>query len=79
MECEADHWLTKISGSQYLEPMWQKGCGGGGSLCVYAKPLHSCLTLWDPRDYRLPGSSVRGILQARILEWLAMPSSRGSS
>ena len=29
--------------------------------------------------YSLPGSSVHGILQARILEWVAMPSSRGSS
>ena len=30
-------------------------------------------------DYNLPGSSVHGILQARILEWVAMPSSRGFS
>ena len=33
----------------------------------------------DPMDCRLPDSSVHGILQARILEWVAMPSSRGSS
>ena len=33
----------------------------------------SCLTLCDPVDYSQPGSSVRGILQARILEWLAIP------
>ena len=33
----------------------------------------------DPMDCSLPGSSVYGILQARILEWVAMPSSRGSS
>ena len=39
----------------------------------------SCLTLCDPMDYSLPGSSVHGILQARILEWVAMPFSRGSS
>ena len=38
-----------------------------------------CLTLCNPRDYSPPGSSVHGILQARILEWVAMPSSRGSS
>ena len=38
-----------------------------------------CLTLCDPMDYSLPGSSVHGIFQARILEWVAMPSSRGSS
>ena len=39
----------------------------------------SCLTLRDPKDNRLPGSSVHGIFQARILDWFAMPSSRGSS
>ena len=39
----------------------------------------SCLTLCDPTDCSLPGSSVNGILQARILEWVAVPSSRGSS
>ena len=39
----------------------------------------SCPTLCDPMPYSLPGSSVHGILQARILEWVAMPSSRGSS
>ena len=41
--------------------------------------LQSCPTLWDPVDYSPPGSSVHGILQARILEWGAIPSSRGSS
>ena len=40
---------------------------------------HSCPTLWDPMDYSRPGSPVRGILQARILEWVAIPFSRGSS
>ena len=39
----------------------------------------SCLTLGDPMDYSPPGSSVHGILQARILDKVAMPSSRGSS
>ena len=42
----------------------------------------SCLSrirLCDPMDHSLPGSSVRGILRARILEWIAMPSSRVSS
>ena len=37
------------------------------------------IQLYDPMDCSLPGFSVHGILQARILEWLAMPSSRGSS
>ena len=39
----------------------------------------SCLTLWDPMDCRPPGFSVHGILQARILEWVAIPFSRRSS
>ena len=38
-----------------------------------------CLTLCDPIDCSPPGSSGHGILQARILEWVAMPSSGGSS
>ena len=32
----------------------------------------SCLTLWDPMDCSLPGSSVDGIFQARLLEWVAI-------
>ena len=48
-------------------------------MCVYAQSLQSCLTLFDPMDCSPPGSSVHGILPARILEWVAMPSSRGSS
>ena len=39
----------------------------------------SCLTLCNGVDCRPPGSSVRGILQSRILEWVALPFSRGSS
>ena len=39
----------------------------------------SNIQLCDPVDCSLPGSSVHGILQARMLEWVAMPSSRGSS
>ena len=39
----------------------------------------SCLTLYDLMACSLPGFSAHGILQARILEWVAMPSSRGSS
>ena len=46
---------------------------------VRAKLLQACPTLCDPKDCSPPGSSVPGILQARILEWVAMPFSRGSS
>ena len=48
-------------------------------LWAYAQSFQLCLTLCNPMDYNPAGSSVRGILQARILEWVAMPSSRGSS
>ena len=41
------------------------------------KVTQSCLNLCDPTDCNPPDSSVHGILQARILEWVAMPSSRG--
>ena len=46
---------------------------------LHVKLMQSCPTLCDPTDCSPPGSSVPGILQARILEWVAMPSSRGSS
>ena len=45
----------------------------------YVHSLQSYLILCDPVDCSPTGSSVQGILQARILEWVAMPSSRGSS
>ena len=44
--------------------------------CMCAKSLQSCLSLCNCSP---PGSSVHGILQARVLKWVAMPSSRGSS
>jgi len=46
--------------------------------CVWSVP-QSCLTLCHSMDYSLPGSSVHGISQARVVEWVAMPSSRGFS
>ena len=49
------------------------------SLCVCANLLQSCPTLCNPLDCSPPGSSVHGILQARILEWVTISVSRGSS
>ena len=50
------------------------------TLCaVLCLVTHSCPTLCNPMDYSPSGSSVHGILQARILEWVAMPSSMESS
>ena len=48
-------------------------------VCVCMLSLQSCPILCDPVDCSLPGSSVHGILQARILGWVAMSFSRGSS
>ena len=54
--------------------------GRVGHLKTYVCSLtESWLSLCDPMDCSPPGSSVRVLLQARILEWVAMPSSRGSS
>ena len=47
--------------------------------CMHVNSLQSCLTLCSSMDHSPPGSSIHGIPQARILEWVAMPSSRGSS
>ena len=54
--------------------------------CLFTSSFFECevasvllLTLCHPMDCSLPGSSVNGILQARILEWVAIPFSRGSS
>ena len=49
------------------------------SACMHAKSLQSCLTLCSTMDCSPPGSPVHGVLQARILEWNAMLSSKGSS
>ena len=46
---------------------------------LHAKLLQSCPALCDPTDCSPPGSSVYEILPTRILEWVAMPSFRGSS
>ena len=47
--------------------------------CKSVLVSQSCLTLCDPMDCSPPGSSVHGIFQARILEWVAIPLSRGFS
>ena len=61
---------------QRVDSSFWKLCG---KQCVHAKLLQTCQTLWDPMDSSLPSSSVHGILQAIILQWVAIPFSRGSS
>ena len=71
-----------ISQVYYLRPKLQnipsctKECGERESENEVAQ---SCPTLWDPMDCSLPGSSLHGILQARVLEWVTISFSRGSS
>ena len=66
------HWASPKT-DKYMSHLKRK------QPCLCAQSLQSCLTLCDPMIGSLPGSSVHGILQARTLEWVAMPSSRGSS
>ena len=56
----------------YLSCTWINSCA-----CTHGKSLQWCLTLCDPMECGLPGSSVHGISQARILEWVAMPLLQG--
>ena len=46
---------------------------------TWSEVAQSCLTVCDPMDCSLPGSSVHGIFQSRVLEWIAISFSRGSS
>ena len=61
-----------------LLPMVNNRTGFTELLGVCVLVVQSRLTLCDPTDYSLPGSSVHGILQARILEWVAISVSRES-
>ena len=54
---------------------WDLGC----VLESESDVAQSCPTLCDSKDCSLPGSSVHGIFQARVLEWVAISFSRGSS
>ena len=71
-----------ISGQRTKNP-YAAGCGQryNGSFCLslWFVRAESCSSLCDPVDYSLPDSSVHGVLQAKILEWVAIPFSRGFS
>ena len=72
--------LGEISGVESSGFVWLcvKECGVfKGKL--YVLVAQSCLSLCDPVDCSWPGSSVHGISQARILEWVAIPFCKGSS
>ena len=70
LHCQAGSLpLAPLINKRLLNAYWFQALG-----CVYTQ---SCLTLYDPMDYSPPGSSAHGIFQARILEWIAISSSRG--
>ena len=80
-----DPWAVIMNVACWSEPrkfgrLWT---GGQGEWCVSGSMLHcadqSCPTLCYPMDYSPLGSSVHGISQARILEWVAISYPRGSS
>ena len=75
LACRCASWgsikyINQVKGHNVKSLQWKLGLG------IWSL---SCLTLCDPMDYSLPGSSVHGIFQARVLEWIAISFSRGSS
>ena len=73
-DCAHTQRLTVLLLSLVMSLHGRQMCSMSVCLVTQSHP-----TLCSPMDCSLPGSSVHGILQARILEWVAMPSSRGSS
>ena len=68
-------WILRV-----VQLSLQRSCRVGFcSLCVCMLSRFSCIRFCDSMDCSPPGFSVCGISQARILQWIAMPSSRGSS
>ena len=74
LQTVASHSSSCCPGAEPWKPAVKELSG-----CLSAQLLQSCPTPCDPVDCSSPGSSVHGILQATILEWVAMPSSGGSS
>ena len=68
VSCTAGRFITTST-------TWEAPYQGWSGMLV----TQSCLTVCSPMDCSSPGFSVHGILQVRILGWVAMPSSRGSS
>ena len=77
---------TRLPGLAFYIPLLGKylssrqtgrGCGSSHNECVHAKSFQLCLTLCNLMNCSPPGFSVHGILQARILEWVAIPYLQG--
>ena len=77
-----NHWGEPMSLHlfiQHANPFLILEKSSNNTIIVLCLVAQSCLTLCNPTDCSPTGSSIHGILQATILEWVAMPSSRGSS
>ena len=76
-------WRIVVKGKQdsgaFLEQSYSLIWAFVPVACMCAQSFQLCPTLCYPMDCSLSGSSVHGILQARILEWAAISFSRGSS
>ena len=71
-------WKWLVQGNTHADKargLYWEGCPGGEQQGSEVKVAQLCLILCDPMDYSLPGSSVQGILQAILLEWVAVPFS----
>ena len=66
-------------GSHRVRHNWSDLAAAAAAMHIHGQSSPSCPTLCNPMNYSPPSYSVHGILQARILQWVAMPSSRGSS
>ena len=64
--------MTSSQTALQSEAEGEKGSKDGAGAAAAAKLLQSCPTLCDPRDGSPPGSSIHGILQAKVLEWGAI-------
>ena len=77
LELDVEQHTGPKSGKEYIKAVY-----GHPAYLTYmqnSEVAQSCPTLCDPMDCSLPGSSICGIFQARILQWIAISFSRGSS
>ena len=77
--CGRESWISLEETSTTFSHALARSLLYGLNKQPSAQSFQSCLTLCDPMAYSPPGSPVCGVLRARILEWVAMPCSRGSS
>ena len=76
-DCDSDHELLIAKFRLKLKKVWKTT--RPFMYKVKSEVTQSCLTLCNPMDYSLQGSSVHGIFQEKVLEWIAISFSRGSS